>query len=45
MLWAISAGTGEKLSAHRLDYFPIFHGLSDAGGRLYMSLRDGRVGY
>ncbi len=43
MLWAVSAGTGEKLAEHRLDSFPVFDGLSVAGGRLYMSLRDGRV--
>jgi hypothetical protein len=43
ILWIVSAETGEKLAEHKLDTFPVFDGLSAAGGRLYLSLRDGRV--
>jgi outer membrane protein assembly factor BamB len=43
LLWAVSADTGEKLSAAKLDTIPIFDGMAAAGGRLFLITIDGRV--
>ncbi len=40
---AVSAVDGKKLSETKLDYPPVFDGLIAAGGRLFVSLRDGSV--
>jgi len=40
---AVSADDGKKLSEARLDYPPVFDGMIAAGGRLFVSLRDGSV--
>ena len=42
-LWIFSAGTGEKLAEQKLRAPPVFDGLIAAGGRLFLSTRDGRV--
>ena len=43
LVWAVSAGHGEKLAEHRLDTLPVFDGLAAAGGRLFLATTDGRV--
>jgi outer membrane protein assembly factor BamB len=43
ILWAASAASGEKLAEYKLDAAPVWDGLAVANGRLYLSLRDGRV--
>ena len=43
LLWAVSASDGKRLSEYRLDSPPVFDGMAAAGGRLYLSLDDGRV--
>ncbi len=42
-LLAVSAAEGKKLSELKLKSEPVFDGLIAAGGRLYLSTRDGRV--
>jgi outer membrane protein assembly factor BamB len=42
-LWAVSAGTGEKLAEYETDSYPVFDGMIAVGGRLYMSMLDGSV--
>jgi len=43
VLWAVSADDGKKLAEYKLDSPPAFDGLIAAGGRLYLTTRDGRV--
>jgi hypothetical protein len=43
ILWAASAESGEKLAQYKLDSPPAWDTLAAAGGRLYLSLADGRV--
>ncbi len=43
VLRAYSAADGKKLSERKLDSPPVFDGLIAAGGRLYMTTRDGKV--
>jgi hypothetical protein len=43
ILWAVSAGSGQKLSEVGLDTIPVFDGLVAAEGRLYLSSVDGRL--
>lgn len=43
VLWAVSKQTGEKLAEYKLDSPPVFDGMSAAGGKLYLSTRDGKV--
>jgi hypothetical protein len=43
LLRAVSAENGEKLVEYRLDDVPVFDGMSAAGGRLFVSLRNGRL--
>ncbi len=43
VLWAASAADGKKLSEQKLEAAPCWDGLAAAGGRLYLSTRDGRV--
>jgi hypothetical protein len=43
VLWAASADSGEKLAQYRLDAPPAWDSLAAAGGRLFLSLADGRV--
>jgi len=42
-LWALSAAEGKKLTSLKLDAPPVFDGMAAAGGRLYLSTRDGRL--
>jgi len=43
ILWAGSAGTGEKLAQYKLDAPPVWDGMAVANGRLYISLKNGTV--
>jgi outer membrane protein assembly factor BamB len=43
ILWAVSTADGKKLSEIKLDAPPVFDGVIAAGGRLFVSLTDGRV--
>ena len=42
-LWTVSAANGRKLRDHKLASPPVFDGMVAAGGRLYVSLENGRV--
>ncbi|MGB2823134.1 MAG: PQQ-binding-like beta-propeller repeat protein, partial [Phycisphaerae bacterium] len=43
LLWAVSLESGEKLAEQKLDDVPVFDGMSAAEGKLFVSLRSGRV--
>jgi len=43
VLWAVSAGSGEKLHEYNLDSPPVFDGMAAADGSLYLVTMDGRV--
>ena len=43
LLVAISASDGTELAQYRLDSPPVFDGIAAAGGRLYISLENGRL--
>ncbi|MHC4914524.1 MAG: outer membrane protein assembly factor BamB family protein [Planctomycetota bacterium] len=42
-VWALSAADGKKLSSLKLPAGPVFDGMAAAGGRLYLSCRDGKL--
>ena len=42
-LWVISASDGKKLQTITLEGWPVYDGLSAAGGRLYVAAEDGRL--
>jgi len=43
ILRAMDASSGKKLSEIRMDNAPVFDGLSAAGGKLFLSLRNGEL--
>jgi len=43
VLWAASAATGEKMAEYKLDAPPAWDGMAVAGGKLFLSLKDGSV--
>ncbi|MHC4226885.1 MAG: outer membrane protein assembly factor BamB family protein, partial [Planctomycetota bacterium] len=43
LLWAVSASDGEKLAEYKLKSVPAWDGMAAANGRLYLSMKDGRV--
>ncbi|MHC4370283.1 MAG: outer membrane protein assembly factor BamB family protein, partial [Planctomycetota bacterium] len=43
LLWAVSAVDGEKLAQYELESVPAWDGMAAANGRLYLSMKDGRV--
>jgi len=43
LLWAVSASDGDKLAEYKLEGMPAFDGMAAANGRLYLSMKDGRV--
>ena len=43
LLWSVAAADGKKLAEIKLDAEPVFDGLIAAGGRLFMTTRDGRL--
>ena len=42
-LWVVSAGDGEKPAEYELESPPVFDGMAIAEGRLYLSLKNGKV--
>jgi hypothetical protein len=42
-LVAISASDGAELAQYQLDSLPVFDGIVAAYGRLYISMKDGRL--
>ncbi len=43
LLWVASAASGQKLAQYHLESLPVRDGMAAAGGRLYMTMADGRV--
>ncbi|MCK5270375.1 MAG: hypothetical protein KAJ46_06305, partial [Sedimentisphaerales bacterium] len=43
LLWAVSASDGKKLNEYKLGALPVWDGMATAYGRLYLSLKNGRV--
>ncbi len=43
LLWVFDAADGKKIAEHKLDSPPVFDGLIAAGGRLYISCKDGTM--
>ena len=42
-LWAVSAQSGKKLAEYKLKSMPSFDGMIAAGGRLYLTMKDGSI--
>ena len=42
-LHVVSASDGKKLAEYRLETVPVFDGMAAANGRLYLSMKNGRV--
>ncbi len=42
-LWAVAVGDGSRLAEHELESPPVFDGMAAAGGRLYVSTKDGQL--
>jgi outer membrane protein assembly factor BamB len=43
LLWAVSSDDGTKLAQYKLAAAPVLDGIAAEGGRLYISMTDGRV--
>jgi len=43
VLWVFSAGDGKKLAEKKFPSAPVFDGMAAAGGRLYISMKNGKV--
>jgi len=43
VLWAVSATDGRKIAEYELDSLPVFDGMIAANGRLYLSMKNGRI--
>jgi len=43
LLYAVDAATGDRLQEYNLPFPPIFNGLTAAGGRLYISDKNGNI--
>jgi hypothetical protein len=43
LLWAVSTADGKKLAGYNLDSVPVFDGMVASNGRLYLSMKDGKV--
>jgi hypothetical protein len=43
LLWAVSAANGEQLAQYELESVPAWDGMAAANGRLYLSMKNGRV--
>ncbi|GAG28449.1 unnamed protein product, partial [marine sediment metagenome] len=42
-LWAFSTADGTKLHSLKLESVPVFDGMAAAGGRLYLTTKDGKI--
>jgi hypothetical protein len=43
LLWAVSTADGNKISEYNLESLPVWDGMAAANGRLYLSLKNGKV--
>ena len=43
VLWAVSAADGRKITEYELDSLPVFDGMIAVNGRLYLSMKNGRI--
>lgn len=43
LLHVVSASSGKKLAEYRLETVPVWDGMAAANGRLYLSMKNGRV--
>ena len=43
LLHVVSAPDGKKLAEYKLETVPVFDGMAAANGRLYLSMKNGRV--
>ncbi|MBA7670511.1 hypothetical protein ES703_78657 [subsurface metagenome] len=43
LLWVVSASDGKKLTEYNLESPPVWDGMAAANGRLYLSMKNGRV--
>jgi hypothetical protein len=43
LLHAVSSSTGEKLAEYHLESVPVFDGMAAAGGKLFMTMKDGSI--
>ena len=43
LLWVVSASDGKKLAQYNLESVPVWDGMAAANGRLYLSMKNGRV--
>ncbi len=43
LLHVVSASDGKKLAEYKLETVPVFDGMAAANGRLYLSMKNGRV--
>jgi outer membrane protein assembly factor BamB len=43
LLWVVSASDGSKLTQYNLESPPVWDGMAAAGGRLYISMKNGRI--
>ena len=43
VLWAVSALDGNKLAQYNLESTPVWDGMAAANGRLYLSMKNGRI--
>jgi hypothetical protein len=43
LLWAVSVSDGSKLAGYSLESLPVWDGMVAANGRLYLSMKNGKV--
>jgi len=43
LLWAVSTSTSKKLAEYNLESLPVWDGMAAANGRLYLSMKNGKV--
>jgi hypothetical protein len=43
LMWAVNKSDGKKMAEYKLDSTPVFDGMAAANGRLYLSMKNGRI--
>jgi outer membrane protein assembly factor BamB len=43
LMWAVNKSDGKKGAEYKLDSTPVFDGMAAANGRLYLSMKNGRI--
>jgi outer membrane protein assembly factor BamB len=43
LMWAVNKADGKKLAEYKLESPPVFDGMAAANGRLYVSMKNGRI--